>query len=88
MPEATLLRTSLYDRHAALGAKLVPFAGWEMPLQYAGIVAEHQAVRSAAGLFDVSHMGEFVVRGPGAVAFVDRMTTNSVASLPVGVRRR
>lgn len=84
MPEATLLRTSLYDRHAALGAKLVPFAGWEMPLQYAGIVAEHQAVRSAAGLFDVSHMGEFVVRGPGAVAFVDRMTTNSVASLPVG----
>ncbi|MFN0150236.1 MAG: glycine cleavage system aminomethyltransferase GcvT [bacterium] len=84
MSETTLMRTSLYERHAALGGKLVPFAGWEMPLQYAGIIAEHEAVRRAAGLFDVSHMGEFVVRGAGAVAFVDRMTTNSVASLPVG----
>ncbi|MEA2457133.1 MAG: aminomethyltransferase, partial [Thermoleophilaceae bacterium] len=54
----TLRRTSLYDRHAAAGARLVPFAGWEMPVQYEGIRQEHTAVRTSAGLFDVSHMGE------------------------------
>ena len=60
-----LARTPLFDEHVSLGGKLVPFAGWEMPVQYpTGITAEHRAVRSAAGLFDVSHMGEFVVRGP------------------------
>src|SRR5262245_11424379 len=84
MPETTLLRTPLYDRHAALGARLVPFAGWEMPIQYSGIIAEHQAVRNAAGLFDVSHMGEFEVRGDDAIAFVDRITTNAVPALPQG----
>ncbi|HWA17305.1 MAG TPA: glycine cleavage system aminomethyltransferase GcvT, partial [Gemmatimonadales bacterium] len=55
----TLLRTPLYETHKALGAKMVPFAGWEMPVQYAGILAEHKAVREHAGIFDVSHMGEF-----------------------------
>ncbi len=84
MPDTALARTPLFDRHAALGAKLVPFAGWEMPIQYAGILAEHEAVRTRVGLFDVSHMGEFEVRGAGAIAFVNRMTTNDVASLAPG----
>ena len=61
-----LLRSPLHDRHVAAGAKLVEFAGWEMPVQYGGVIGEHRAVRSAAGLFDVSHMGEFLVTGPGA----------------------
>ena len=81
----TLKRTPLTDTHAALGAKLVPFAGYLMPVQYpSGIVAEHQAVRRHAGLFDVSHMGEFIVRGPGAVEFVNHVTTNDVAALAIG----
>lgn len=81
----TLKRTPLTDTHAALGAKLVPFAGYLMPVQYpTGITAEHIAVRKQAGLFDVSHMGEFIVRGPGAPDFVDYVTTNAVAQLVVG----
>lgn len=81
----TLKRTPLTDTHAALGAKLVPFAGYLMPVQYpSGITAEHLAVRKKAGLFDVSHMGEFIVRGPGAVDFVNYVTTNDVAALVVG----
>jgi aminomethyltransferase len=81
----TLRRTPFHEIHAALGAKLVPFAGYEMPVQYpTGITAEHKAVRESAGLFDVSHMGEFMVRGPGAVDFVDYVTTNAVAALAVG----
>ena len=81
----TLKRTPLYDVHQRLGAKLVPFAGYEMPVQYpSGITAEHRAVRERAGLFDVSHMGEFIVRGPGAVDFVNHVTTNDVAALAVG----
>jgi aminomethyltransferase len=86
-PESTetLKRTPLTDTHAALGAKLVPFAGYLMPVQYpSGITAEHLAVRKNAGLFDVSHMGEFIVRGPGAVDFVNYVTTNDVAALVVG----
>jgi glycine cleavage system T protein (aminomethyltransferase) len=80
-----LKRTPLYDIHAALGAKLVPFAGFEMPVQYpTGITAEHRAVRERAGLFDVSHMGEFIVRGPGAGEFVNYVTTNDVATLAPG----
>jgi aminomethyltransferase len=80
-----LKRTPLYDIHAALGAKLVPFAGFEMPVQYpTGITAEHRAVRERAGLFDVSHMGEFIVRGPGAAEFVNYVTTNDVAGLAAG----
>jgi aminomethyltransferase len=82
---AALRRTPLYERHRALGAKLVPFAGYEMPVQYpAGITAEHKAVRERCGVFDVSHMGEFVVRGPGAVAFVNHVATNDVAKLAAG----
>src|SRR5215216_7503458 len=81
----TLKRTPLTDTHAALGAKLVPFAGYLMPVQYpSGITAEHNAVRKNAGLFDVSHMGEFLVRGPGAVDFVNYVTTNDVAALAIG----
>ncbi|MCC7053312.1 MAG: glycine cleavage system aminomethyltransferase GcvT [Gemmatimonadaceae bacterium] len=81
----TLQRTALYDTHVALGAKIVPFAGFEMPVQYpGGITAEHHAVRKACGLFDVSHMGEFIVRGPGAVDFVNYVTTNDVEKLAVG----
>ena len=74
----TLQRTTLFQRHRALGAKMVPFAGWEMPVQYpTGILAEHHAVRSGAGIFDVSHMGEFEVTGPDRNAFVNRVTTTT-----------
>ena len=73
--------TPLYDAHAALGAKLVDFAGWEMPIQYSGVVDEYHAVRARAGLFDVSHMGRIRVAGPGAVPFLQRVTTNNVAKL-------
>ncbi|MFN2637975.1 MAG: hypothetical protein ABR585_13195, partial [Gemmatimonadaceae bacterium] len=84
-PGKPLKRTPLHDVHAALGAKLVPFAGFEMPVQYpTGITAEHKAVREKAGLFDVSHMGEFIVRGPQAVDFVNYVTTNDVAALEPG----
>lgn len=80
-----LKRTPLYEAHVALGAKLVPFAGFEMPIQYpTGITREHEAVRSAAGMFDVSHMGEFLVEGPGALAFVSYVTTNDPALLAIG----
>jgi aminomethyltransferase len=81
----TLKRTPLYETHQALGGKMVPFAGWEMPVQYAsGIMAEHKAVRTHAGLFDVSHMGEIEVTGPDRNAFVNRMTTNDVGALQAG----
>lgn len=79
-----LRRTSLYGRHAALGARLVEFGGWEMPVQYTGIVEEHRAVRAAAGLFDVSHMGEIEIDGPGALASVQRIITNDAGRLGVG----
>ncbi len=80
-----LKRTSLYDAHKALGAKMVPFAGWEMPVQYpTGILAEHHAVRTGAGIFDVSHMGEFEITGPDRNAFVNRVTCNDVAALEPG----
>jgi aminomethyltransferase len=79
-----LRRTPLYNRHAAAGARLVPFAGWEMPVQYIGIREEHLAVRRGAGVFDVSHMGQVQTRGPGAVAFLQRMLSNDVRRLPEG----
>ena len=85
--DATLLRTPLYERHLALGAKMVPFAGWEMPIQYAGIVGEHRAVRGAAGIFDLSHMGEFFFEGAGALAAIDRMVSSDIAGLEVGQAR-
>jgi aminomethyltransferase len=82
---ATLKRTPFHSFHVAAGAKLVPFAGFEMPVQYAaGITAEHNAVRSAAGLFDVSHMGEFEVSGPDALAFVSWITSNDPSVLEPG----
>ena len=83
----TLKRTPFYEKHVALGAKIVPFAGYEMPVQYPqGISAEHKAVREHCGLFDVSHMGEFIIRGPGTspVDFVNYVTTNDVAALAIG----
>lgn len=83
--DTTLKRTPLHDVHVALGGKIVPFAGYEMPVQYpTGITAEHKAVRERAGLFDVSHMGEFIIRGPGAIDFVNSVTTNNAAALAVG----
>src|SRR5580765_3689866 len=86
MTATTELRhTALYDAHRKLGAKMVPFAGWEMPVQYpTGILAEHHAVRTGAGIFDVSHMGEFEITGPDRNAFVNRVTTNDVSRLEPG----
>jgi aminomethyltransferase len=82
---AVVAFTPFHEIHLELGAKIVPFAGYAMPVQYpTGITAEHNAVRTACGLFDVSHMGEFVVRGDQAVAFVDYVTSNAVKSLDVG----
>jgi aminomethyltransferase len=81
----TLLKTPFHALHVGMGAKMVPFAGYEMPVQYpTGITAEHKAVREACGLFDVSHMGEFIVTGPQALEFVTYVTTNDVAALAVG----
>src|SRR3954454_18171558 len=77
-------RTPLYDCHREAGAKIVDFAGWEMPVQYDGVIEEHRAVRTAAGMFDVSHMGEVRVRGAGAEAFLQRLTPNDVAKLAPG----
>jgi aminomethyltransferase len=79
-----LKHTPLYDEHKELGARLVDFAGYEMPVQYSGIKAEHEAVRNHAGLFDVSHMGEAVFRGPDAEAAVQRLVTRDVGRLNVG----
>ncbi|HEY1356018.1 MAG TPA: glycine cleavage system aminomethyltransferase GcvT [Solirubrobacterales bacterium] len=79
-----LQRTPLFDRHREGGAKLVPFAGWEMPVQYDGIIEEHTAVRTHAGMFDVSHMGEVEVEGPAALAFLQRVLSNDVAALATG----
>ena len=84
MPETELRRTPLHERHVAAGGRMVPFAGWEMPVQYSGVVAEHRAVRTAAGLFDVSHMGEIRLAGPGAEALLQRLTPNDVARLVPG----
>ena len=84
MSEGGLCHTPLYEEHKELGARLVDFAGWEMPVQYSGIKAEHAAVRERAGLFDVSHMGEVVFRGPDAEAAVQRLVTRDVARLRPG----
>jgi aminomethyltransferase len=81
---AETARTPLYALHHKLGAKMVDFSGWKMPLFYRGILTEHAAVRTRAGLFDVSHMGRFRVRGRGAEGFLDRMVTNRVAGLADG----
>jgi aminomethyltransferase len=84
MSEAEALRrTPLYERHRQLGAKMVPFSGWEMPVQYEGILAEHHAVRTAAGLFDVTHMGRVEIHGPDAIRFLNYLTVNDVERLDV-----
>ncbi len=77
-------RTVLYPVHKQLGARLIPFGGWEMPVEYTGIAKEHTAVRTAAGLFDVSHMGEFEVRGPEALDLIQFVTTNDASKLADG----
>src|SRR3954464_7215367 len=77
----TLRRTPLFDRHQAAGARLVPFAGWEMPVQYEGIRQEHVNVRRNAGLFDVSHMGEIETSGPQAEEFLQRVLSNDVTKI-------
>ena len=85
--ESALKRTPLHDEHVRLGAKMVPFAGYEMPVQYpTGIVAEHKAVREAAGMFDVSHMGELIIRGPQALDWVQHVVSNDASKIEVGRR--
>jgi aminomethyltransferase len=81
---AELRKTPLNEVHRAAGAKMVDFGGWEMPVQYSGILDEHRAVRTAVGLFDVSHMGEIEIRGPEALSLVQRVTTNDAAALQCG----
>ena len=80
-------KTPLYERHVAAGGKIVPFAGWLLPVQYSGVIAEHKAVRSACGLFDVSHMGELVLRGTDALANVNRLMTNDFSGMYEGQAR-
>jgi aminomethyltransferase len=80
----TLRRTPLHDRHVALGARMVPFAGWEMPVQYEGVIPEHKAVRADAGVFDVSHMGELEIEGPTARELLQGLLSNDVERLEVG----
>jgi aminomethyltransferase len=82
--EPTIKRSPLHQDHLRLGGKLVPFSGWEMPVQYSGIMDEHQSVRESCGVFDISHMGQFFVNGPEATTWLDRMLTNQVAALEVG----
>src|SRR5258706_8036849 len=77
-------RTPLFNQHQQLGGKLIEFGGWEMPVQYTSIMDEHLAVRKAAGIFDISHMGEVQVTGIGAQAFLNRTLTNDVAKLRPG----
>jgi aminomethyltransferase len=83
-PAAVLKRTPLHAAHVRLGARMIPFGGWDMPVQYVGIVEEHRTVRRAVGCFDVSHMGEFEFRGADALAALQRLTTNDVAALEIG----
>ncbi|WP_338636143.1 hypothetical protein [Spirobacillus cienkowskii] len=76
--------TPLYDEHVAFGAKIVPFAGWKMPVQYSGIIDEHKCTRAAVGVFDVSHMGEINIMGRGALEFLQLMTLNDVSKISIG----
>src|SRR6059058_3394983 len=82
--EAPLRKTPLNARHRASGARMVPFAGWDMPVEYTGIVQEHLAVRTRAGLFDVSHMGEIEIAGKDALAAVQLISSNDASKLQVG----
>ena len=78
------LKTPLYEVHEKAGGKIVPFAGYLLPVQYEGVIAEHLAVRNAAGLFDVSHMGEITMKGKGALASLNHLLTNDFTNMPVG----
>src|ERR1700747_1183845 len=80
----TLQRTPVHDRHVALGARMVPFAGWEMPVQYEGVIQEHRAVRTDAGVFDVSHMGEIEVEGPQATTLLQSLLSNDLDRIAPG----
>src|SRR5262245_31357459 len=84
MTASSLRRTPLHARHVAAGARLVDFAGWEMPVQYSGVIEEHLAVRERAGLFDVAHMGEIILTGPAALDAVQRLTSNDASALVDG----
>ena len=79
-----LKRTALNSTHRASGAKMVDFGGWDMPVQYSGVIDEHNTVRQRVGIFDVSHMGEIEIRGPEALKLVDYVTTNSASKLAAG----
>ena len=83
-PDTALKRTPLHAAHVRLGARMIPFGGWDMPVQYTGIVEEHRAVRGAVWCFDVSHMGEFEFSGPDALRTLQRLTTNDVSTLEIG----
>src|SRR5690606_647495 len=83
-PVSTIQSTPLEALHIRLGARMVPFAGWNMPVQYTSIMDEHGAGRSAAGIFDISHMGQFLVSGPGALEWLNKMLANNVAKLGHG----
>src|ERR1017187_6846931 len=84
MTPSPLQRTPLNDVHRAAGAKMVDFGGWDMPVQYSGLIDEHNTVRQAVGVFDVSHMGEIEIRGPEAMKLADAVTTNAVPRLKNG----
>src|SRR6266566_4776121 len=84
MSEIAPKKTPLYEEHVRLGAKIVPFAGWLMPVQYTSIIEEHQAVRNNVGIFDISHMGQLLVSGPAAAEWLNTMLTNNIDKLEVG----
>src|SRR5690349_20700782 len=84
MSESAPKKTPLYDEHVRLGAKIIPFGGWMMPVQYTSIVDEHQTVRNNVGMFDISHMGQFIVEGTGAGRWLNEMLTNNIDKLSVG----
>lgn len=79
-----MIKTALFDTHVSLGAKMVPFAGYEMPVQYEGVNAEHECVREGVGVFDVSHMGEFLLTGPKALDLIQKVTSNDASTLTIG----
>ena len=81
----TAKRTPLYEEHQKLGARMIPFGGWDMPVQYTGIIEEHRAVRNAAGIFDLGHMGQASVSGPDAQRFVQYVATNDLNRIPDGL---
>lgn len=80
----SIKKTPLYDRHVSAGGKMVEFAGYQLPIQYEGIIAEHETVRTKAGIFDLTHMGEIEIRGAGAIDFTNNIITNDISTLPIG----